>query len=60
MITIKKDFKDLKKQKDYLRNNRIYSDIEYIHKYDRQRLKSLLNEQISIEGTKYIFVKEKD
>lgn len=58
MINVKKDFQDLKYIKDFIKTNRIYKDADYIHRYDRQRLKSLLNEQIYADGIQYIFVKK--
>ena len=56
MIIVKKEFEDLLYRQEI--KPRVYNDIEYIHKYDRQRLKSLLNEQMNVDGKEYIFVKK--
>ena len=58
MIIIKKDFDDYLHKKALSNNGHACSDIIYIHKYDRQRLKSLLNEQMSKENIQIIFMKE--
>ena len=59
MITVKKDFQDLKFQRDFLKKEiGAYHILNYIHKYDKQKLKSLLNERLQDENREYQFVKE--
>ena len=58
MIIRKKDFQELLYIKEFNKNNRVSSDITYIHKYDKQRIKSLLNEQMDESNIGYIFVKD--
>ena len=56
MIIVKKEFQDLLYKQE--NKQKVYKDIEYIHKYDRQRLKSLLNEQMNADGKDYVFTKK--
>ena len=59
MIMVKKDFQDLKFQRDFLKKEiGACHIIDYIHKYDRQKLKSLLNEQLEKDKKDYCFIKK--
>lgn len=59
MITVKKEFQDLKFQRDFLKKEiGAYHVINYIHKYDKQKLMSLLNEKMQEENKDYTFVRE--
>lgn len=47
MIEIKKDFNFIFFRNNFFKNNKnIFKNIKNINKYDKQRIKSLLNEEI--------------
>ncbi len=59
MINVKKDFQYLQFQRDFLKKEiGAFHIIDYIHRYDRQKLKSLLNEQLEKEKKDYCIIKE--
>ena len=59
MISVKKEFQELKFRRNFLKKEiGAYNVMEYIHKYDRQRLKSLLDEQLKEKNKEYKFVYE--
>ena len=59
MINVKKDFQDLQFQRDFIKKETgAFHIIDYIHRYDRQKLKSLLNEQLEKEKKDYCIMKE--
>jgi len=59
MIEVKRDCEDVFFRNKFVKDKKnILSDNKFINRYEKQRIKSLLNEQLSDKGIEYMLLKE--
>ena len=59
MIEVKKDCEDIFFRNKFVKDKKnILSDNKFINRYEKQRIKSLLNDHLSDKGIEYMLLKE--